>query len=143
MAQSKHLCQRLSTAECLSRLVRGKLSDDLRRWPWKGNPNVVAGHCYVASEALYHMLGGRAEGWKPMHVRHEGQAHWYLQRGDEILDATWDQFREPPVYSAGRGKGFLTKRPSKRAVILIKRVRDLLEQIIEKRDLYRTIEAGL
>jgi len=45
------------------------LSDDLRRPPWKGDPNPLAGHCYVASEALYHLLGDK---WKPEHVKHEG-----------------------------------------------------------------------
>ena len=29
------------------------LTDDLRKKPWNGSKNKVAGHCYVASEAGY------------------------------------------------------------------------------------------
>lgn len=29
------------------------------------------GNCYVAAEALYHLLGGKAAGYVPHTVRHE------------------------------------------------------------------------
>ena len=32
-----------------------------------------------------------------------------------VIDPTADQFRSRPDYSAGRGNGFLTRAPSKRA----------------------------
>lgn len=32
-----------------------------------------------------------------------------------ILDPTASQFKTPPDYRKGRGRGFLTKKPSKRA----------------------------
>lgn len=94
------------------------LSDDLRRTPWKGHPNPLAGHCYVASEALYHLLG---DDWKPEHVNHEGASHWYLRHREtgEILDVTAGQFDTPVPYDLGRGRGFLTREPSKRASILM------------------------
>jgi len=98
------------------------LTDDLRRPPFKGSPNPVAGHCYVASEVLYHLWGGKAAGWKSMHVNHEGVSHWYLMNQTEIIDPTASQFATPVDYSKGKGKGFLTALPSKRAMYVIRRV---------------------
>ena len=101
--------------------VRDALTDDLRRAPWKGSPSRYAGHCYVASEALYHLMG--RDGLTPQNIRHEGASHWYLLADDgTILDPTADQFSTPVPYEAGRGKGFLTKQPSKRAQEVIRRV---------------------
>jgi hypothetical protein len=96
------------------------------------------GNCYVCVEALYHLLGGKESGWVPHTVRHEGNVHWYLARrlvppgsrgGTEapvamliriVLDPTRKQFKEIPPYHLGRGRGFLTRRPSKRARALMK-----------------------
>ncbi len=91
--------------------------DDLRRAPWKGSANFMAGHCYVASEALWHALGGMASEWRPQVVRHEGATHWFLRslRTAEVLDITRDQFKTPVPYEAAHGCGFLTRDPSKRA----------------------------
>lgn len=95
--------------------VRCQLSDDLRKKPYRGNANPVAGHCYVASEALFHRLGGKSAGWTPQSIQHEGGPHWYLKHQDgTILDATADQFETPVPYEQGRGCGFLTRQPSKR-----------------------------
>lgn len=93
------------------------------------------GNCYVTCEALYHLLGGAVSGWVPHTVRHEGDVHWYLvkrhvydvggryQPGrytEVVLDPTAQQFSTPPPYHLGRGRGFLTKKPSKRAAALMK-----------------------
>lgn len=95
------------------------------------------GNCYVTCEALYHLLGGIASGWVPHTVRHEGDVHWYLVSTESvvlgsvwhdgsrivtpaILDPTAQQFSTPPPYHLGRGRGFLTKKPSKRAAALMK-----------------------
>lgn len=86
------------------------------------------GNCYVTCEALYHLLGGAAAGYTPHTVRHEGAVHWYLvldghpERGPTILDPTAAQFRTPVPYERGRGRGFLTKKPSKRARVLMDRL---------------------
>lgn len=78
------------------------------------------GNCYVTSEALYHLLGGKAAGWLPMRTRHEGDSHWFLRHSSGlILDATASQFRELPDYSRARGCGFLTRQPSRRAARLM------------------------
>lgn len=73
-------------------------------------------------------------------MKHEGDTHWWLEKhgldshyansdgkvvlsipGDLLcrLDPTVSQFKNLPDYSKGRGRGFLTKRPSKRARILM------------------------
>lgn len=100
------------------------LSNDLRKPKYQNSPNPLTGHCYVASEALYHMLGGNDAGWVPHHVKHEGEPHWYLKHRNTgaILDPTAGQFKTPVPYDKGRGKGFLTKEPSKRAKELISRI---------------------
>jgi hypothetical protein len=96
---------------------------------------VPRGNCYVTCEALYHLLGGKAAGWKPMTMRHEGDTHWFLAKSSGlweqgtsgprfsiVLDPTVSQFETKPDYEKARGCGFLTKQPSKRAAELIKRM---------------------
>lgn len=87
----------------------------------------IRGNCYVASEALFHLLGGKKAGWKPMHVRTSTDVHWFLinEKTGQRLDATAVQFQgtgERPNYDKAVGCGFLTKKPSKRAVSLMKRI---------------------
>jgi len=87
----------------------------------KGQP--PGAHCYVASEALYHLIGGKGAGFKPMNIKHEGASHWFLRGpGGIIIDLTVDQFITIPNYSTARGRGFMTRGPSKRATILMGRV---------------------
>lgn len=88
------------------------------------SPRVVGkrrrGNCYVTCESLFYLLGGKAAGYTPMVLRHEGDTHWYLKHSSGlILDPTVSQFRIPPDYSKGRGCGFLTREPSKRATSLM------------------------
>lgn len=89
------------------------------------------GNCYVICEALYWLLGGPKSGWTPHTVRHEGDVHWFLRRGGwlkewqdgmQVLDPTAAQFRTEPDYSEGRGRGFLTREPSRRARELMDRM---------------------
>jgi len=97
--------------------VQGCLTDDLRLPIYQGKENPLAGHCYLASEVLFWMLGGRSGDWVPCTIRHEGSSHWFLRSRDRsrILDATASQFETPVPYAEGRGRGFLTATPSKRA----------------------------
>jgi len=108
----------------LAEHIVGSLTDDLRKPKYKGHENPLAGHCYVASEALWHMLGGPDSGWVPQTIRHENDTHWYLKHKDtgKILDLTAGQFKTPVLYDKGRGCGFLTKEPSKLAKELINRI---------------------
>jgi len=100
------------------------ISDDLRRKPWRGNSNPVAGHCYVVAEAYRELADGMgSQHWKPMFVRHEGAPHWFLKhkKTGEILDLTEAQFDSPVPYDKARGKGFLTRQPSRRARVMMSR----------------------
>jgi hypothetical protein len=97
------------------------------------------GNCYAASEALFHILGGKKAGWKAMRVRCTTYGggkpainhctHWFLKHeSGMILDPSVRQFRrtrmswDPPDYSKAVGTGFLTKRPSRRGRAMIKRL---------------------
>lgn len=111
-------------------LILDNLTDDLLTAKYRRQkknlivPNTF-GHCYVASEAAYYLLGGKEEGWKPMHMTHLGVSHWFLKHESGfILDLTYNQFKNTPDYSKARGTGFLTKTPSKRAKKLIIRMRE-------------------
>lgn len=106
-------------------LILSVLSDDLRRKPWKGSTCNVAGHCYVASEAEYH-LEAKALGFLPYQMWWEGSSHWFLMNEGVVLDLTATQFDKIPDYSYAKRKAFLTKHPSRRAIIVMDRVNDLL-----------------
>ena len=78
------------------------------------------GHCYVACEALWHACG-RSPDLRPTVLRMpDGGTHWYLRTPWPYpIDPTADQFSRAVDYAAGRGCGFLTKKPSKRAQIVL------------------------
>ena len=86
------------------------------------------GNCYVTCEALYHLLGGKAAGYTPHTVRHGDSVHWYLvlkdarSGGTTVIDPTAGQFDVAPPYHLGRGRGFLTRGPSRRARELMARL---------------------
>lgn len=84
----------------------------------------VSGQCYVASECLYHLMGGQASGLIPIQGNWEGISHWALKSElGWVIDLTVEQFEEVPDYSLFRGRGFLTKNPSKRAQLIIDKVK--------------------
>lgn len=135
-AQAKEVLDRLSTGSIspqeISAIVARlqgilKTCNDLRREPWKGSSNPLAGHCYVASETLFHLLGGATSAWTPQSISHEGSPHWYLKNKEtgEIVDPTASQFQTPVPYAQGKGKGFLTKLPSKRTLVVLRKHFDL------------------
>ena len=116
--------------------VASVLTPDLLKPEWRaeaersGNP--VAGHCYAAAEAVYHLCGGAEAGWVPQVLTHAtfpdelapGQTHWFLKNRitGELVDPTQGQFDSAPPYGLGRGTGFLTAGPSRRAAVIIERV---------------------
>lgn len=110
--------------ETIIRLIKKNLSDDLRKPKYRGESNQLKGHCYVASEAFYHLCNNSSE-WKPGTLRHEGDIHWLLKhrKTGEVVDITATQFTRLPDYDKFRGRGFLTKSPSKRTQKLIKKIR--------------------
>jgi len=107
--------------------VRSSLTPELLRSehvPDKGRP-ASCGHCYVASEAVWHLLGGRRSGLTPKTVRHEGATHWWLEDKDgKIIDlAARGCFDEAVPRPKGRRRAFLTEQPSKRAQEVCRRAR--------------------
>lgn len=73
------------------------------------------GDCYPAAEAVYHAAGGKRAGLTPAQVRHEGQSHWFVRGASgQVYDPTARQFRTPVPYEEGVGRGFLTKKASRR-----------------------------
>jgi hypothetical protein len=87
----------------------------------------MRGNCYVAAEALYHILGGQDSHWVPHRMRVDSingkETHWFLRHrvNGTILDPSRLQFGGLlPDYSYARGTGFLTKHPSARARALIR-----------------------
>jgi len=139
---------------CLRKAIIDSLSDDLLEPKWRAlidkNDPPEKGHCAIASEALYHMLGGREAGFMPVVCgydvdpqggMHYGPAsgkqgwrretHWWVRgpkgglRGmGDILDVTAGQYPLSFPYRFGRNTGFMQpqQKPSKRAQIVIDRV---------------------
>lgn len=106
----------------LGRLVRGSLSDELLSKPYLAAGNRLA-HCYVASEAYFHLAGGKDAGLKAVGLQHEGSQHWWIEDASgKVIDLTADQFSTPVPYAQGKGRGFLTRQPSARARTVIDRV---------------------
>ena len=100
----------------------------------------LAGHCYVASEAYFHLTGGYDE-WQVERVTVEvpeplgGTAeftHWYLRDREtgQITDLTAEQFTEYErgsveiPYDEGTATGFMTSEPSERAQEVISAIPD-------------------
>lgn len=115
------------------KLVQKSLSPELLSAEWRAQSCPLEGHCYVASEALWHLLGRKD--WKPMVATYfEGErrcTHWWLEHrvSGVRADPTREQYLpDIPPYEIGRGSGFLTRKPSKRAKVVIERVRRLCER---------------
>lgn len=103
--------------------LRASLTPDLLKPEYRvDGAHPMAGHCYVASEALYH-LAGKSAGFRPHRMRVGGVTHWWLEDpAGNRLDLTADQFPFTLDYSSGRCAGFLTRDPSKRSLRVIEKV---------------------
>lgn len=115
----------------IRRAIRDDKTGEYLAWSQKCQ-NPYAGYCYVASEAFVTLI--RRKGYKPMHLSHKkaqlkltigsydyNSDHWFIQAPDgRIIDPTSDQFAKTPEYHLAKGKGFLTKKPSKRGAALIR-----------------------
>ncbi len=113
-------------AKVVGEAVRRSLSPDLlkqpyRKWVEEG-AHPCTGHCYVASEAFYHLMGGKEAGYKPINASLDGAPHWWVEGPHGRHDLTHEQFDGPFPYERGAGKGFMSKNgpdarqlPSRRA----------------------------
>ena len=123
-----------SFEQSLIKKIQSVLTPDLLNLEWKKKLETVkhhphAGHCYAAAEALYHLLGGKEKGYKPMRGKLNDETHWWIiDKNGNILDPTAEQFyyvNLKPPYEKGRGTGFLTKNPSKRAKEIISKIQNI------------------
>lgn len=113
--------------------IKKSLTPDLLKPQYRERnaSNPMFGHCYVATEAFYHLTKDEHLGrFSIFHGKDdEGIVHWWLHDNKNIrlVDITADQYysvgKNPPYENSRRG-AFLTAEPSKRAVIVMKRVND-------------------
>lgn len=110
----------------LIKAIQNSLSEDLLKPQFRGKSNNrFYGHCYVATECLYHLLPQHIKSsYKPSILKIEGITHWFLRNKEtgKVLDITSKQFPFKLDYTKSKGCGFLTKKSSKRTTILIQRV---------------------
>jgi hypothetical protein len=125
----------METVEKIIRAIQRNLSPELLKPKYRKEnaSNPMFGHCYVATETLYHLIDGFKEygDFLPyQNTDSRGISHWWLQRPvygyGWIIDVTEDQYISVgliPPYIGGKHRHFLTSYPSKRTVILMRRVR--------------------
>jgi len=113
--------------------IRKNLTPDLLKGRWETSPDDgVSGHCYVATEALYWIVG-KQMGFRPYVIGHaecpellkEGETHWFLMKDNQVvLDVTADQFKASIPYAKGKPNGMMNhpEGGSKRARVLIKKI---------------------
>ena len=116
----------------LIKAIHKNLTPDLLKGRWKTQKHPLDGHCYVAAEALYHLLNKKE--WQPYYAAYNdkiGKAtHWWLvnKKTGKIADPTKEQYYpDNPPYDFGKKAGFLTLLPSKRASIVIERIKNITE----------------
>ena len=143
--------------EELTKAIKLNLSPSLLKKEYReqNKTNPTFGHCYVATETLYHLLYNEelklnvnfdflnkdiielfGVTHSNKHFPHHGKdenniTHWWLENHNgHILDVTSEQYTslgKTPPYKNGRRGAFLTKLPSKRSQKLILSTMMLLE----------------
>ena len=119
--------------EDLIKKIQSILTNDLLVPYWRkhkqDDDHPLFWHCYAASEALFHLLGGKDSGYVPMRASTPLGTHWWIRdKNGNYLDPTAEQFTHKDFdlpYDKGIGAGFLTKFPSKRSQEIINRVTQL------------------
>lgn len=108
----------------------------------ENNKSKLQGHCYVATEVLYHIYG-KNNGYKPkvfsnklLEKNEEKQfTHWFLENKENghIIDPTAEQFETEIInfcYKNAKFKGFLTgDNPSNRSKIVLDEYKKLSKTI--------------
>lgn len=90
------------------------------------------GHCAVAAEAAFHLVGGKSKGWVSVVLPRKvlgDNTHWWIEHPEsgKRIDPTAEQFGSDPIpYHLGKPCGFMSKPgvPSKRAAEVIRRIRE-------------------
>lgn len=112
--------------------IKNNLTPELLKKEYReqNKSNPLFGHCYVATEALYHSIPVEERiNYKSVCGKDdEGITHWWIENKQtgEILDITGDQYYskgKTPPYRNGRTNPFLTSQPSKRCRVLLDRLK--------------------
>lgn len=113
--------------------------DSLLKAKYRGGPHPLSGHCYVASEAYWHLTHKTL---LPHTLTIGTGVHWFLRGSLDsidwpIVDITGDQFESQGIvvpYNQGVRRGFLTNQVSSRARTVIDAVRRLEFEFSELQD---------
>lgn len=117
--------------------VRANLTPDLLQAQYQGGAHPLSGHCFVATQALYHLLDGKRTGWERAHVKVGADTHWFLRhkKTGVVLDPTAEQFPERPDYDKAVARpgpvgppDYDPEKPTQRAQALIDRVKPSLKK---------------
>lgn len=122
-----------STSKEIIQAIRKSLTPELLSKEWKPFADEhCTGHCYIGAEAAYHLLGGKKAKLKVFVASYEEGTHWWLVDIEgKIIDPTECQYTaygDKPPYHLGRCCGFLTTQPSKRAQVVINRVKEFVRR---------------
>ena len=123
------------TSKKLVSLIQSVLSPDLLKREQRDKLTGIhptEGHCAVAAEAAFHLVGGKRDGWVPVVLPRAvlgDNTHWWIENriSGERIDPTAEQFGTDPIpYHLGKPCGFMSRpgMPSKRAAEVIRRVRE-------------------
>lgn len=117
------------SADDAIKAIRKNLSDDLLKPDFKDDGrHPMFGHCFVATEALWHLTGKKYSVY--CGKDDEGITHWWLQDAlGNKLDATADQYTDlgkQPPYHRGKKSAFMMTynegEPSNRCKVLLDRI---------------------
>ncbi len=114
-------------ADKLKKEIQAVLTDELRSKEHNLGYGRYDGFAYPAAEAYFHLAGGYAAGLHPLHLKHRGKSHWWIEDADgRVIDLTLAP-RETSNFPYHRGK----RRPfrhtpagiSRRADSIVKRLK--------------------
>ena len=126
------------TVTKLTQLIANSLSPKLLKPEYRqiNANNPMYGHCYVATEAMHHLLKTfeLTGTFKPFQAKDSNNiSHWWLQNDDgEILDITAAQYTsvgKTPPYASGKARVFMFPSPSKRSKKVIE---DVLKKAVDE-----------
>jgi hypothetical protein len=121
------LKSQLKSQETLENQIKKVLTHDLLNKKWQKLINLdshpMEGHCYVASEAAYHLYG-KKNGFLPHVLSGPNWTHWFLKHKDgRIIDITREQFKNTTIdYRIAKRCPFLTAHPSNRCQEVFRRL---------------------
>ena len=95
---------KLAPADELKKQIQAVLADDLRSDEHRLGHGRYDGFAYPAAEAYFQLAGGYAAGLHPMHLKHRGKSHWWLENSEGgVVDLTLAP-RETSDFPYHRGK---------------------------------------